>query len=320
MNYIDAMQNQLPAEVETLTAEINIYKAQAGSCIVEIGKRLALAKSLLEHGQWLAWLTERVEFSERTAQRFMKVAEGYANPTPVSDLGLSKALLLLQLPEEEREEFLGATHEVGGGEKTVQEMSKRELEKVIRERDAAREESTKWKNAADATEILLNNAKNKLTAAEERRSEIESEKTELEGQCEALNAQLAGERKQAEERRAALAARIQELEQAAKTEPIQAEVVPDEETLARIRDEVAAEFRAEIESSRERAEDAARKLEQAKNPLAAKISLWFGDLQQKLAGIRESLADLREQQPEVADRFETAICEYLEQEALAIGG
>ena len=67
----------LPSEVGALTAEINVYKAQAGACIVEIGRRLLRAKELLPHGEWAAWLAEKVEFSERSAQNFMRVAKGY---------------------------------------------------------------------------------------------------------------------------------------------------------------------------------------------------------------------------------------------------
>ena len=123
--------------IEIITAEIWAYKSQAGAAILEIGRRLIEAKAQLAHGEWLPWLKEKVEFSEATAQRFMRIAKEYRNPSPVTDLGASKALVLLALPASEREEFVAEKHVVNGEEKTVAEMSKRELEKAIRERDEA---------------------------------------------------------------------------------------------------------------------------------------------------------------------------------------
>lgn len=99
--------------IETITAEIQFYKGQAGACILEIGKRLNEAKEQLAHGEWLPWLEGQVEFTERAAQRFMRLAREYSNPTLVSDLGATKALILLALPEDQREVFaeaVDATH------------------------------------------------------------------------------------------------------------------------------------------------------------------------------------------------------------------
>ena len=330
MNYIDAMQNQLPAEVETLTAEIQVYKQQAGACIVEIGRRLIQAKELLPHGQWSAWLSEKVEFSERAAQNFMRVAREYSNPQPVADLGLSKALLLLQLPEEEREEFIEKPHEVGGEEKTVQEMSKRELEKVIRERDEARKaaeaaqaDAVRWKSAADAGEVLLENTKSKLESA---KGELESAKNELESA--AKQAEVAAEEREAaekafreaEKRQKELAVKLKAAEEAARAEPIPAEVVPDEETLEHIRAEIRAEQAEALKAAEERAAEASARLEKAKNPAALRVSLCFEDVQSKITAIETALNDLRNDQPETADKFCIAISESLRQYALAIGG
>lgn len=113
---------------------------------MEIGKRLNEAKSQLQHGEWTEWLKEKVEFSEASAQRFMRLAKEYSNPSPVTDLGASKALLLLAIPEVDREEFLNEKHIVNGEEKSVSEMSKRELEKVIKERDEHKERAEHLEN------------------------------------------------------------------------------------------------------------------------------------------------------------------------------
>lgn len=132
---VAAMELAQPAEaqertIETITAEIEQLKARGGEVIIEIGKRLIEAKERLPHGEWAAWLADRVEFSERTAQEFMKIAREWSNPRTLADLGKSKALKLLLLPTAERDEFL-ETHDVPN-------MSTRELEQAIRERDEAK--------------------------------------------------------------------------------------------------------------------------------------------------------------------------------------
>ena len=118
-------------DIDTITQEILDLKKLAGGAILDIGRRLMEAKEHLSHGEWLPWLNEKVEFSERTAQNFMRLAREWTNPQTLADLGISKALTMLALPAEEREEF-AANHDVAS-------MSARELEKVIRERDAAQD-------------------------------------------------------------------------------------------------------------------------------------------------------------------------------------
>lgn len=73
--------------IEAITREILQLKNDAGNAILGIGQRLLEAKAMLPRGEWLPWLTEQVEFSERQAQRFMKLAQEWANPTALSDLG-----------------------------------------------------------------------------------------------------------------------------------------------------------------------------------------------------------------------------------------
>lgn len=66
-----------PAEVrtiETITGDILEAKRQGGEAILTIGRCLIEAKEMLSHGEWRSWLEERVEFSERSAQRFMRLA------------------------------------------------------------------------------------------------------------------------------------------------------------------------------------------------------------------------------------------------------
>lgn len=110
----------------------NFYKQQTAIGIIEIGRRLIEAKEQLPHGEWGTWLKEKVEFSQMTANRFMNVASEFSNSTAMLNLGQSKIFMLLDLPQTERDKFVSTSHEVNGETKTVDDMTTRELQKVIK--------------------------------------------------------------------------------------------------------------------------------------------------------------------------------------------
>lgn len=119
---------------EQITAEILIYKKQTAQGIIEIGNRLIEMKSRLQHGEWENWLKEKVDFTKMTASRFIRIAEQTPNVTTLLHLEPSKVYALLSVPAEERDEFVERKHSVDGTEKKVDEMSTRELQKVIKEK------------------------------------------------------------------------------------------------------------------------------------------------------------------------------------------
>ena len=90
---------------------------------MEIGKRLIAVKSNLQHGEFDEWLKNKVDFSIRTAQRFMRIATEFPNTTLVSYLGNRKLLALAGLDEEDREEVMQ--------ENDVDKMTARNFIKVV---------------------------------------------------------------------------------------------------------------------------------------------------------------------------------------------
>lgn len=114
---------------DTIAAEINIIKAQvrqtAVLATIEIGKRLKEAKSLVPYGEWGKWLEVNVDYSERKAQNAMALAEEYAlkDPQSIADLDVTKAVMLLAVPGDEREAFMV--------EHQVEDISVRELKAAI---------------------------------------------------------------------------------------------------------------------------------------------------------------------------------------------
>ncbi len=174
MNELTTPQSALPTaplaqgshkEVRTpelIGAEIRMY-VDAGQrvtmlCGIEIGRRLVEAKDLLKHGEWLPWLERETAFSDRQAQRYMKVFNEYGaaqlglfgpetNATTLSHLPISKALALLSVPESEREAFAA---EVG-----AEAISVKELERAIAEKKAAEELAKDAEERAKAAENAL---------------------------------------------------------------------------------------------------------------------------------------------------------------------
>jgi len=181
MSLTKTIRDYVPEEtrdIEIITSEIQFYKNQTETALWEIGKRLNEAKEQLNHGEWTGWLRDRVEFSEVTAQRLMRIAREFSNPSALTDLGTTKVFTLLTLPQSERDDFIAETHTVNGEEKNVAEMSTRELEKAVRERTeaiAAKEEAEaaeaeakriaeeyerKFKKAEDAALTLVHDTEN----------------------------------------------------------------------------------------------------------------------------------------------------------------
>ena len=179
--------------IEVIENEIIFFKAQASASMLEIGRRLIEAKEQLPHGQWQKWLAEKVAFSERSAQRFMRIAEGYSKADNLTGLGATKALQLLAFEEVEREEFIAEKHKVNGEEKTVQEMTSAELDEAIRARKQAEDELAKVKqekldaevraeNFAKEAEKAKANADSAKAAGEKMAADLKSIKSELKEQ------------------------------------------------------------------------------------------------------------------------------------------
>lgn len=184
-NLVDHIPVPPPAvrTIEVITGDILRYKNQAGDAILSIGACLNEAKAILTHGEWLPWLTEQVEFSERTAQRFMRLANEWTNPTALSDLGASKALSLLALPAEDRAAFIEAPHEVNGKEKLVIDMTSRELEQAIKDKKAAEEKASGLQEALDIQKKLT---ADKLAEAKEEVASKDAAVAQLQKELETL--------------------------------------------------------------------------------------------------------------------------------------
>ena len=244
--------------IETITSEILELKKQAGKALLGIGQRLIEAKETLPHGEWLPWLTERVEFSERTAQYYMQLAREWTNPQSIADLGATKAFKLLALPPEEREAFIQ--------DHNVVDMSARELAQAIKERDEAR-------------------AAAERAAAEQRAAEQARDK--MAEDMKFLNVRLSGakeDREQAMQDVARLEAELAELK--AKPVDVAVETVVDQAAIDKARSDAIAEMQEKLDKAKEAAAKARDKQKQAEASVEVlKRSLEERDKSEKKAAI-----------------------------------
>lgn len=250
-----------PAEgrtIEVITGEILDAKRAGGEAILTIGRCLIEAKDMLSHGEWLPWLTEQVEFSPRTAQNFMRLAREWSNTQTLADLGASKALALLALPPEEREQFME--------DHKVIDMSARQLEQAIKERDEAR-------------------AAAERAAADQRTAEQARDK--MAEDMKFLNVRLAGakeDREQAMQDVARLEAELADLK--AKPVDVAVETVVDQAAIDKARADAIAEMQEKLDKAKEAAAKAKDKQKQAEASVEVlKRSLEARDKSDKQAAI-----------------------------------
>lgn len=137
--YKVVINDDLPTLVARIkTAEATVYRVTLAG-VIEIGKCLEAAKEKVKHGEWEEWCTENLGYSQRQAQRFMKIADTYGNENSIfgkndtlSDLSISKAYSLLSIPEDEVESFIENND--------VESMTVKELKEKIKLLESEKDE------------------------------------------------------------------------------------------------------------------------------------------------------------------------------------
>ena len=127
--------------VQIITAEIMGIATQTAQVLFisacEMGKRMLEAKELTGRGEWGSYLDDlcrQLGIGKSTAHNWMRLYKEYGDSPNFQALGnitYTKAVQLLALPEETREEILQ--------ENNVEDMSSRELAQAIKDKQAAQE-------------------------------------------------------------------------------------------------------------------------------------------------------------------------------------
>ena len=230
-----------------IAGEINTIKEQVRATAlngaVEIGRRLQEAKALVPEGEWTRWLKDNVDYSLRTAQNMMALASEYGDrqTQALARLNYTQAVLLLALPEEEREEFV-ESHDME--EMSTREL-KRQLEALKGEKDEMQITMDQMIAEKKALETDRNEAKAALTTARQvSKSAMDAEK-KLKGELQAARDELASAQAEAQKEKEALERALKEAPR-----PVIQQVTPPD-----IEQELAA-LRAQ--ANRSQAEEAMR--------------------------------------------------------------
>lgn len=179
------------AREDRLVSEIRMITEQTKQVVlfnsIEIGRRLTEAKAMVKRGTWGTWLKERVDYSQRTANNFMKIYQEYGRnglaekSQALANLSYTQALALIDIPEDERARF---AEERKAGEmalRRLQEEVRQEKEKVTAVKELAN------RNAAEAEAKFADALKQKDT----QMAKLTAEKAKVAAQIEALEKRAA---------------------------------------------------------------------------------------------------------------------------------
>lgn len=119
------MSNIVKSELTQIESEIISLRNQAAQNLIKIGLKLIDAKKIVSHGEWGEWLNDKVGFSQRTASNLMRIAKELGNSQAISDLEATKIYMLMELPVEEREDFIQQNN--------LKNMSTREMKHVLKQ-------------------------------------------------------------------------------------------------------------------------------------------------------------------------------------------
>lgn len=306
----------------TIAAEIRMLDRQAaGICmsyIIEIGRRLVEAKSMVADGMWLEYIKNELNYEKSTAQNYMRLYERYgtgqqsmfgtfAETETFGRLTYTKALALLQVPDEDLLEF--------AENNDIENMSTRELQQAIRERDTAisdREAAVAQVGVLQAKVDIQDKVVDKLTADlksvkgdyEAKVAEVEKLRNDLHSAKEKETAAKSALKKAKEnpDIPEAVMEKLRAEAEAAATERATADA-------KRKLDAAAKELEAVQEDllrTRE-AMEAAQKEAKLQNPDAAVFKSLFEQVQSDFNRLTEVLLKIRQTDPELGGKLSNAV-------------
>ncbi|MEN6316718.1 MAG: DUF3102 domain-containing protein [Clostridiaceae bacterium] len=307
-----------------IATEIYAIKGQARNVMlvssIEIGRRLVEAKAMLSHGEWGDWLKNSVDYSQSTAENLMRIYKEYSSNSDskipmLANLSYSKAVALLGLPKEERDQF--------AEEHDINAMSSRELLQAIKERDQALADKEKADHEKENAIKERDQIKSDAQAADGRITSLITEKDKLmkdldsadkkvDEETAKLKNDLEKNKKDLDKKKAELErlnSKIKDLE----TKSLEVKPGATPEEIEKIKSDIASEFekdKAVLKSEKESAERRVKELEikvtQQSNAAALRYTVFFEVLTKDFTEILKALSDIKETDAETYDRYKNA--------------
>ncbi len=342
----EIMQLDFNRGIETVTSEICTIKKQTQLIVlqsaIEIGRRLIEAKALVPYGEWGKYLEEQVEFSQSRANDMMRLVKEYgseqftifgaiSDSQTLGNLPYTKALKLLAIPFDEREDFVK--------ENDVEGMSTRELDKLLKERDEARRQ-------LQDTDAKLDSVQRELAASKDAQSDLRQRLAQAQADVKAADDEAVQNERALKEEIEKLKADLEKKKAAEKKakdklKELQENPEVPQDVLDRMKSEaeIAAKdsSKGEIEAlkaealkkqteaeqavkeAEKQAEIAAQRLEalekqvRAASPEVTEFKLWFERVQEDWNRMQGALLKVQGNDPDTAEKLRSAVKAVLEQ-------
>lgn len=306
--------NTITSEIRYIQNDVQQYAAQGA---LKIGERLCEAKELLGHGEFLPWIKDEFGWTDRTAQKLMAVYREFGdsqkslfgpeiNAKTYSDLPVSKLYLLISVPESEREDFVK--------ENNVAEMSVREMEKLLREKKEAEDES---REAHAELDKLADKYAALSAVASEQEKELKAAQADVSASIEAAKKEAAAEaekaRRTAEKAQKAAEAEAKKARDEAEAAKKDLQQLRDNPEIPQeVMDKLKAQFGKAAEEAEARAREAEAKLK-VSDPDVAMFKLHFDNLQKTAASMAQLITKMKRfGNADMADKLSRAACAVLE--------
>ena len=158
-------------ELEGIEQQLNLYMTGIYHSLLGVGRCLVAARPLIGWGEWEGWVRENTGMSVRSAQRLMQAARETKAGSAMERLSINKIQMLLELPEEKREEVA----EKAAEESLTEKQLRAEINALTGKlKDAEKREQT---------------ASGRLEDAIDRASRADAERAAEISQLKALNAE-----------------------------------------------------------------------------------------------------------------------------------
>lgn len=109
---------------------INKFIVDTQKNFISIGNELIAAKAEIPHGNWTKWLEENFQWHERTARRFMAIADRFGKTDNVVRFQPSTLQAMLALPVGTEQEFID---EQAAADNPVENQSARQVQAAVKQ-------------------------------------------------------------------------------------------------------------------------------------------------------------------------------------------